>query len=76
MIDRVDDSAPAPVFVGAVASIDALEIGEYGVVDGNRLVYAAARERSFPGDEGYIVGPEIELAGFTGTLSASDVIFI
>ena len=48
VIDRVDDSAPAPVFVGAVDSIDALEIGEYGVVDGNRLVYAAARETASP----------------------------
>lgn len=74
VIDRTDDSAPAPAFKGAVTDVLDLDENSYGIL-GNTVVYAAYKS---DGDWTYdfVIGPRIQLVGFTGTLAADDVLFI
>jgi Ca2+-binding RTX toxin-like protein len=74
VIDRVDDSAPAPTFAGAVSSVYDLSENSYGLV-GDTIVYVAYNG---VGEWYYdfVIGPSIQLVGFTGTLAADDVLFV
>jgi Ca2+-binding RTX toxin-like protein len=74
VIDRVDDQAPAPIFEGAVASTDDLDVNSYGLV-GNTIVYVAYKGVD-EWDYDFVIGPSIGLVGFTGTLAADDVLFV
>ena len=74
VIDREDDSAPAPVFRGSVASVEDLAAGEYVIVDGNRFELVVAIVDTMYGD--VFVGPSVVLDGFTGTFTEADVLFV
>jgi Ca2+-binding RTX toxin-like protein len=74
VFNREDDSAPAPVFMGSVDSVEDLGVGEYGIVDGNRVELVVGFSESIYGE--FPVGPTVVLDGFTGTFTEADVLFV
>lgn len=76
VVDRVDDSAPVPVFAGYVEDQMELEEGEYGIVGERTFVLAVHHGTNEWTEEEYRIDLTIELQGFTGTFTEADVLFI
>lgn len=71
VIDRVDDSAPLPTFAGEVASVDDVDVGQWGIVDGDFFLCLGTAWSDDPAE--WQDGLEIAI---TGALSESDVFFV
>jgi hypothetical protein len=75
-IDRVDDSAAAPVFAGYVDNELDLEENEYGIVGENTFVLSVLKGTDWWYGDDYVVGVHVELPNFSEEFRAGDVLFV